>query len=91
MVDLCAAFDTKMSYTKNFVKDSRVVFSEISEGGGRVVWSQAVIPHKDHLQAVSVQESGGRYVEERFEKILRNRGRVGVWGKMSFEVGALKH
>ena len=37
---------------KNFVKDSRVVFTETAEGGA-TVWSQAVVPHKDHLQAVS--------------------------------------
>ncbi|XP_037069408.1 nuclear factor of activated T-cells 5-like [Pollicipes pollicipes] len=36
---------------KNFVKDSRVVFSEPGEGGA-VGWTEAVAPHKDHTQAV---------------------------------------
>ncbi|XP_043203690.1 nuclear factor of activated T-cells 5-like [Amphibalanus amphitrite] len=36
---------------KNFVKDSRVVFTETSDSGA-TVWHQTVTPHKDHLQAV---------------------------------------
>ena len=44
---------------KNFVKDSRVVFTETTDGGA-TVWSQTVTPHKDHLQAVSARGGGGR-------------------------------
>ena len=36
---------------KNFVKDSRVVFTETAEGGA-TVWSRMVTPNKDHLQTV---------------------------------------
>ena len=48
---------------KNFVKDSRVVFTETTEGG-TTVWSQTVTPLKEHLQAVRGEVVRGEGGEE---------------------------